>query len=125
MDAIQAAKDQSVFRRVNERMRDMHESFEVMDEAEFLCECAKRECMKHVRIALEDYEELRRVPTHFAVSPGHGHVFPDVERLFETHSGYWVVEKYGQAGLAAIKLDPRSRAGRDEPSLRSVVSETA
>jgi hypothetical protein len=29
------------------------------------------------------------------------HVFLDVERIFETHSGYWVVEKFGQAGVAA------------------------
>jgi hypothetical protein len=41
-------------------------------------------------------------------APRISHVFQDVERIFETHSRYWVVEEFGEAGLAATKLDPRS-----------------
>jgi hypothetical protein len=37
------------------------------------------------------------------------HVFPDIERIVAKRDGYFVVEKFGEAGLAAIKLDPRSR----------------
>jgi hypothetical protein len=57
----------------------------------------------------DDYEEMRRVPTHFAVAAGMDHVFPDIERIVAKRDGYFVVEKFGEAGLAAIKLDPRSR----------------
>lgn len=114
MDAIQAARDQSLFREVNERVRVIHESFKVIGRAEFWCECARRDCMKHVSMTLDAYEELRSSPAHFAVTPGHDHVFPEVDRLFETNNGYWVVERFGEAGLAAIKLDPRSRANRVE-----------
>jgi hypothetical protein len=41
------------------------------------------------------------------VIAGHEHFFPDVERIFETHPGYWVVEKFGQSGVEAIRQDPR------------------
>jgi hypothetical protein len=111
MDAIQAAHDQSLFRGVNERLRELNEAFEAVDDSEFLCECARQECMQPVSIPISAYEEVRRVPTHFAVAPGVEHVFADVERVFEEHGAYWVVEKFGVAGVAAIKLDPRRRTG--------------
>jgi hypothetical protein len=107
MNALKAAKTQSVFREVNERI----ESVGMKDFGEcFTCECARQGCMEHVKLSLDAYEEIRRIPTHFVVAPGIGHVFQDVERIFETHSRYWVVEKFGEAGLAATKLDPRSRS---------------
>jgi hypothetical protein len=77
--------------------------------ADFLCECAEENCTDPIQITLDDYEEMRRVPTHFAVAAGMDHVFPDIERIVAKRDGYFVVEKFGEAGLAAIKLDPRSR----------------
>jgi hypothetical protein len=110
MDAIQAAKDQSLFRGVNERLLDMNKGFdEVSGDADFLCECASQDCIKHVSLTLDDYEEIRRVPTHFAVTDSMDHVFADVERIFAKRDGYFVVEKFGEAGVAAIELDPRRR----------------
>jgi len=61
-------------------------------------------------MTVEEYERVRRVPTHFLVLPGESHVFPDIERVVEDHDGYVVVEKFGDAGRMAAKLDPRSRA---------------
>jgi hypothetical protein len=76
MDAIQAAKDQSLFRGVNERLLGMNEGFdEVSGDADFLCECASQDCIKHVSLTLDDYEEIRRVPTHFAVTDSNGSRF--------------------------------------------------
>jgi hypothetical protein len=110
MNAIEAAKNQSFFREVNERMRGLSESVEqVSGGADFLCECAGENCTDPIQITLDDYEEMRRVPTHFAVAAGMDHVFPDIERIVAKRDGYFVVEKFGEAGLAAIKLDPRSR----------------
>ena len=115
MNAIEAAKKQSFFREVNERMRDWHESGEqVGGSADFLCECAGEDCTYPVQITLDAYDEMRRVPTHFAVAAEMDHVFPDFERIFAKRDGYFVVEKFGEAGIAAIRLDPRSRAGRVE-----------
>jgi hypothetical protein len=91
-------------------MRGLSESVEqVSGGADFLCECAEENCTDPIQITLDDYEEMRRVPTHFAVAAGMDHVFPDIERIVAKRDGYFVVEKFGEAGLAAIKLDPRSR----------------
>jgi hypothetical protein len=130
MDAIQAAKDQSLFRGVNERLLDMNKGFdEVSGDADFLCECASQDCIKHVSLTLDDYEEIRRVPTHFAVTDSMDHVFADVERIFAKRDGYFVVEKFGEAGVAAIELDPRRRTRLlrplDGPSARAPTRSTA
>ena len=104
MNAIKTAKTQAVFREVNERVRDLNDSVEHLGVADldecFTCECARQDCMEHVKLSLGAYEEVRRVPTHFVVAPRMSHVFQDVERIFETHSRYWVVEKFGEAELA-------------------------
>ena len=106
MNALKAAKTQSVFREVNERIESV--GMEDFDEC-FTCECARQNCLEQVKLSLDAYEELRREPTHFVVAPGIGHLFKDVERIVAMHPRYWVVEKFGEAGLAATKLDPRSR----------------
>jgi hypothetical protein len=43
-------------------------------------------------MSLDEYEAIRCIPRHFLVVAGQDHFFPDVERIFETHPGYWVVE---------------------------------
>jgi len=124
MDGLEAAKDQALFREVNERLRDLNEAFEDDSRTSmFICECANRDCMKHLPVTLAAYEEVRRVPTHFVVAPDARHVFSDVERVTREEPSYFVVEKYGDAGIAAIKLDPRSRhrlPKRSAPTPRAV-----
>jgi hypothetical protein len=117
MNAIEAAKNQSFFREVNERMRGLNESVEQgAGGADFLCECAGEDCTYPVQITLDAYDEMRRVPTHFAVAADMDHVFPEVERIFANRGEYFVVEMFGEAGVAAIKLDPRSRRMKEPPS---------
>jgi hypothetical protein len=113
MDAVEAAQNQSVFRQANERVRHLnnsgtHMDLDGLDEC-FTCECARRDCKERMMMSLDAYEEIRGVPTHFGIAPRMSHVFQDVERIFATYRGYWVVEKFGEAGLAATRLDPRSR----------------
>ena len=103
-----AARNQSLFREVNEKIEALaHDSTVTFHE--FSCECADTHCIEVVPLTVEEYEHIRRIPTHFAVAPGH--VYPDVERVVETDgvgNRYEVVEKYGVAGLLAVELDPRS-----------------
>jgi hypothetical protein len=104
--ADRAAQNEAVFRRVNERLEDINESFQVAtDTAEFVCECASIECAERVQMTLAQYEALRRVPTHFIVKPDH--VLPEEERVVERQAQYVVVEKFGRAGERARQLDPR------------------
>jgi hypothetical protein len=107
VNAIRAAKNQTLFREVNERIRNLDYS---VSRAEFVCECARPDCSETIEMSLQEYEEIRCIPHHFLVIAGQDHFFPDVERIFETHRGYWVVEKFGQSAVEAIQLDPRRRA---------------
>lgn len=52
-----------------------------------------------------EYEVVRRVPTHFAIAPGHE--IADVEHVVERTSRYVVVAKIGVGGELAQKLDAR------------------
>jgi hypothetical protein len=106
---MQAAINQSVFREVNESLEKLNEELsQVIPVGDFVCECADTDCTARVGLTIAEYEQLRSVPTHFAVR--HGHVLPDAERVVERHAGYTVVEKFEAAGEYAASVDPR-RAG--------------
>jgi hypothetical protein len=59
-----------------------------------------------VALAVDEYEEVRREPTHFFVA--HGHVFPAAELVVWETPRYQVVQKVGVAGKVAARLDPRT-----------------
>jgi hypothetical protein len=104
--ADRAARNEAVFRRVNERLEELNEGFQlVTDNAEFVCECAKIDCAERIQMTLAKYEAVRRVSTHFIVKPDH--VLPEEERVVEQEAHYMVVEKFGHAGERARELDPR------------------
>ena len=101
-------ENEIVFREVNERLRELGESFSLVSElAEFVCECADVSCTDRIQMALSDYEHVRSDPKWFVIIPGHD--VPDYERVISESKAYAVVEKLpgGPAGLA-IKDDPRS-----------------
>jgi hypothetical protein len=101
-----AARNEALFRRVNERVEEVNQAFEpLLGDADFFCECADVECMEKIRMTLTEYEQLRTNPTHFAVKPGH--VLPENERVVEERVRYLVVEKFGRAGERAAELDSR------------------
>jgi hypothetical protein len=94
-----AARNQALFRDVNERVRRASAQMEASETVRFLCECADAECVDTLQMTLVEYEGVRLVPTHFPVLPGHE--WPDVERTIERHENYVVVEKFGEAGRLA------------------------
>jgi hypothetical protein len=107
---VRAAKNQSLFREVNERVNEIGQYPGSKSYAETaICECANPECSEEVSLTAEEYESLRAHSTCFAVAPSDEHVFADVERIVEKHEHYWVVEKIEQAAWVAQKLDPRRR----------------
>lgn len=103
---------QALFREVNERVVETTTADRVPGPFEVLCECASDECVEPISISRDDYEAIRRVPTHFLVR--HGHVVPDSERVAARGDDYVVVEKFGDAGMAAVQLDPRRRGAKAE-----------
>ena len=112
-----AAKNQSLFREVNERVRDLNERFHLFTAlGDWVCECANEECVERIEMTVREYERVRSTAQRFVVSSADEHVWPDVERVVERLPNYWIVEKVGMSGEIAEQMDPRS----DGPlSLRS------
>ena len=101
-------ENEALFREVNETVASAATATTIVPEPiEFLCECAIETCAESIPLSREEYEQVRSVPEHFLVTPGH--VQPEVERVVEQHDRrYWVVEKFGEAAEVAEDTDPRS-----------------
>lgn len=102
---LEGARTQSLFRDVNERIVRITDA---LPGIEVMCECADERCKATIVLSQDEYDATRRIPTHFVVRPGH--IAHDIERIVENHEHYTVVEKSGEAGKAAVRLDPRRRS---------------
>jgi hypothetical protein len=102
------ARNETLFRQVNERVRDVSEAFVALDpsEIDFVCECGDEHCTEPVSLSLAEYEQVRSVPTHFFVVPHH--VIAKVEVVVRRGEGHVVVEKVPGHGDVAVETDPRS-----------------
>ena len=102
---IRAARNQALFRSVNEKMLEINE---VLGEASrtftIACECADTTCVQILDLSPEQYSAVRADPRHFAVLPGH--IYPEVEKLIEEFDGYVVVEKKRLAAEIAKATAP-------------------
>ena len=108
--ARRVASNEATFRAVNERIEATNKYFEIAaEQTGFVCECADEACNERITLARRKYEEVRGFPTHFVVAVGH--VYREYERVIEHVAGYVVVEKFGEAGKEAFKLDERRRDG--------------
>jgi hypothetical protein len=103
---IRAARNQSLFRAVNEQIVDLTggSSHTLV----IACECADPTCIETVEIDRDAYLAVRREPRRFVVRPGH--IYPEVENVMADFSTYVVVEKVAAAGELAEQLEPRPSA---------------
>ena len=98
------AKNQSLFREVNERIEDIATPTSL---TMFVCECVQTDCNSTVSITLPEYENVRSYSNRFFVLDGHQ--VEAVEEVVETTERYLVVSKLGQGATVADHLDPRKR----------------
>ena len=106
-DKIRIARNESLFRDVNERIAETAERFEA-SKTGFVCECADTNCTERLEVTLADYEEVRADPTHFVLASGHGLGEP-VERVVSSRPGYQIVEKIERVIREQVeRLDPRA-----------------
>lgn len=107
LDARQAqlAKNQALFRAVNEEVENIAENQTVAGPVSFICECAMPDCGSPVELALGEYEAIRSNSTHFFVLPDH--IFPEVEKVVDDRGRYVVVEKFGTGGRLVAAVDDR------------------
>jgi hypothetical protein len=101
-----AAHNESIFREVNEALKQGHWPGEGESTVGFRCECAALGCSRIIELTLSEYERIRAHPKRFLVAPGHE--LADVETVVERHESYVVVEKRGESGRIAAREDPRS-----------------
>ena len=98
------ARNEAFFREVNERINDT--AVRSDNGYEFLCECADPECTERITLTSEDYEWVRANSTRFVLA--RGHVAREIEHVVEREGDHVVVEKLGDAGRIATKLNPRA-----------------
>jgi hypothetical protein len=105
--AARAARNQTLFREVNERLEGLAETFQHLTEtSSFACECADLGCIAMMDLRLSEYEAVRAHPNRFAVLPGH--VDPEVEDVVADHGRYVIVSKLGVGAEIAKKTYPRA-----------------
>jgi hypothetical protein len=102
-----AAKNQSLFREVNERIEHLAGA---ASSAEFICECLQAECDEPASLTRDEYEQIRSSSNRFFVL--RGHQFADIEEVVETNDSYLIVKKLGVGADVAKTLDPRTREAR-------------
>jgi hypothetical protein len=114
--AARAARNQALYRLVNERVKELNEAFDaLLPLGEWVCECANDQCFATIAMTHEEYEMVRANPTRFFVKPADAHVVPNAETVVERHERYWIVEKIGVAGRLAARNDPRASLVRTTP----------
>jgi hypothetical protein len=99
-----AARNQALFREVNERIEDLARP---AYSRAFICECCNENCNETLSITIEEYEDMRGDGNRFAVLPGHED--RDVEDVVQANGRYLIVAKLGRGGTIAEQLDPRRR----------------
>jgi hypothetical protein len=117
LDQRRAAKNQSLFRDVNERVNDINKAHDLwVTLSDWFCECPAHKCTTRIALTPQQYEAVRANPTHFMVAPSREHLVPDVERVIKRRERYWVVEKLGEATAVAEQLNPREPTANDPPA---------
>jgi hypothetical protein len=102
--SVQVAKNEALFRAVNDRIRDVSGDLEPSVSIEFICECSRQDCLVPIPLTLAEYADVRSESTWFAVVPGHlwdG----DSEHVVSRHESHWVLEKDGIAAAVADAAD--------------------
>lgn len=97
-------RNESIFRAINERVEEL--GADVAEPPEFICECARTDCVERLRVPAAVYESVRSRSRHFLLVPGHERF--EFERVVDHGDGWLVVMKIGEAGEVAAEEDPRS-----------------
>jgi len=100
------AKNESLFRTLNENINGIANELGGGEPYEFICECSTSGCFERLWLTIDEYEGIRRDGTHFLLKPGHEDI--EIELVIADRGGYVVVEKDGVAALVAEDEDPRA-----------------
>jgi hypothetical protein len=99
------ARNESIFRKVNEGIDAGRGLQNVDHKLSFVCECGRLGCTALIEVSVSAYQTVRSSGRRFIVCPDH--VDATSEQVVKEQDGYVVTEKLGEAGELAEKLDPR------------------
>jgi len=102
------ARNEALFREVNEHVAGVSQRIDGLAEIDFLCECADGGCKEAITLHRAEYESVRSHPRQFLIVPGHA--VPEIEVVREETPRYEIVRKVGAAGRLAEVTNPRERA---------------
>lgn len=102
-----AARNEEVFRSINERIEEGAKQHGVEQALPFHCECATDDCVETIELPPAEYDRIASHIARFVVVPGHERT--GVEAVIERHPGYFVVEKTGEARDEIEREHPRPR----------------
>lgn len=116
------ARNQALFREVNEQIEQLNETFGTDEQDSLVCECGNPECTQAIELTRAEYERVRAHANRFAIALNHEN--PETETIVEQNDRFAVVETYaGEASEIARETDPRSRANtrarRERPDERA------
>ena len=94
------AKNEVLFRALNENIQGIASTLGRGAPFEFICECATSGCFERLTLTLEEYERVRLDGTHFLVAAGH-----EPSRIAR-----WIASAASSAAGAASKTAKSSSA---------------
>jgi hypothetical protein len=104
------ARNQAIFREVNERLREIANPAE--GSTDYVCECSAVDCRDTIELEVSEYEAVRSMPNVFVIEPGHERL--EVERVIEEKDRLMLVEKtvpVDNADVSAYRLERSQRLG--------------
>jgi hypothetical protein len=105
---IRAARNQALFRAVNDKILELNETFGALAGTFVVaCECSRLTCVELVEIGEDAYRAVRQSPRTFVVLPEH--IDAEVERVLSNHDGYAVAEVLGNGVRIAEATFRRGR----------------
>src|SRR4029453_2431422 len=118
-----AARNQSLFREVNEQVASLNQMFdELTPYGSWACECASVDCLERIPMTLGEYETLREFPNRFAVLPSEAHLIPEVEHAVQKTERYWGGREDRHRGRGCYRAKQgRALMAEPEGSLRSEI----
>ena len=81
---------EGIYRHVNERIRELWQSYDFGSPMQVFCECSEPECTALIPVHPDRYDDIRVAEVGFIVVPEHA---PAEANVIERSPDYWVVEE--------------------------------
>lgn len=102
------ARNQALFREVNERIEQLPEGLGADEHDRLICECGNTDCTKPIELTRAEYERVRGYASRFIIALNHEN--PETESVVEQNERFAVVQTYaGASSRIARETDPRSQ----------------